>query len=140
MLFTPHLLTGAAIGLAMDDWWWIIFLSLLFHLLLDLVPHFDPNYEKTKKYYLWSSVDLLCGWILVMWITRGIFSSFVLLGMLASIFPDILTFLIISLKIRYFYKYVEFHKRIQTHWSFFGGISTQIVVVVGVIIWRFVYL
>ena len=137
MLFTPHLLAGAAIGLVADDWWWIVFLSLLFHLLFDLIPHFDPSYEKSRRYFLWSSLDLLCGWLLVMWLTKGIFTPNVLLGMLASIFPDVFSFLIVTLKLRFLNKWVEFHKKIQTDWSIFWGMAIQIVVVLVIVIWRF---
>lgn len=137
MLFTPHLLAGAAIGLVFEDWWWIIFLSLLFHLLFDLIPHFDPPYERSKKYYLWSSLDLLIGWLVVMWITNEVFSPSVLLGMLVSIFPDVLTFLVVSLRLRFLYGYVEFHKRIQTDWSLAGGMLMQLGVIAGIIYWRF---
>lgn len=137
MLFTPHILTGMAIGMAEDDWWWIIFLSLVFHVVLDMIPHADISYQKSREYYLWSCLDLLVGWIMVMWLTNGLFSTEILLGIIISILPDILSFIILKGRWQKFYWYLSWHKKIQTDWPAVWGWLSQILVVAILIWWRF---
>ncbi len=140
MLFTPHLLVGAAIGLVADDWWWIIFLSLVFHILLDIIPHYDPSYTKTKKYYLWSAGDLWIGLIGVWWLVGGKVDWKILLAIMVSILPDVWSFLVVTGKWRWWYWFVSWHKKIQFDCGLGWGMLTQFLVVVIVVLWKlFVY-
>ena len=138
MIITPHLILGAAIGAKVKHFGWIIVLGLLSHLILDRIPHWDYGKKIEKlsrdKYLkknlfivlLKMGIDGMIGLIiviLIIWQKDMInpeYLSFIIVGIFASLFPDIL---LGASKLFYVYgkfkkiskSYMDFHHKFLHH-------------------------
>ena len=133
MIITPHLLIGAAIGAKIKYLGWIIVLGLLSHFILDKIPHWDygnrafQKFKKNKSYkilfifFLQLMIDGLIGLVIVLFIVwqKNIVEPkhllFILIGILASLLPDILlgTSWLFHNKFKKFSKiWINFHEKI----------------------------
>lgn len=60
MWVITHTLSGMALGIVLGgrgvSWWAIVAAALLFHIVLDLVPHWD--YVRTDRSALWAVADV----------------------------------------------------------------------------------
>lgn len=130
MLSTTHLVSGAAIGTVASSPLEIIVYSILFHFLLDLIPHWDPNFEKNRKFFLIASIDLLVGLLLAFYLVGKQLDHMVLLAMAFSILPDVVTFFILMPKKQLGTVYVDWHKMIQNNSDDWGGILSQLIVLI----------
>lgn len=108
MIFTPHILVGAAIGAKTHNLGLIIILALAIHLIMDKLPHWDyywlgvKNFKKHKNLKLFfrdslkMAVDLTSGFLivfLILWykdILSFNYLPFILFGIFISLLPDIL--------------------------------------------------
>jgi hypothetical protein len=137
MLSTAHLLTGAAIGTVVQNPWQVVLISVILHFVWDSWPHWDPDYNKWKKrdFYLVSSLDMLIGLCLGWWTVGAGMNYLIFLGMFFSVFPDILTMVVILGKIKSLKWYIEWHKKIQNATGLkFGLVFQLMVVIVSVLI------
>lgn len=156
MVITPHLLIGAVIGAEIKHFGWIIVLGLLSHFVLDKIPHWDygkkvekiPRDKNFKKNlfveFLKIGVDGLIGLVIVVpiiWQKDMInpeYIFFILVGVLASLLPDIL---LGASKLFYIYNkfkkisksYADFHHKFLHHPKHIRkptllGLGTEIIV------------
>ncbi len=157
MILIPHIIVGAVIGAKIKHFGWIIILGLFSHLLLDKIPHWDylpkgikrlaqeRNYKGLLIVVFIIMVDGLIGLaivFLIIWQKDMINLNnlqFILVGILASIFPDII--LGIAGLVEGFFskfekittKYINFHEKVL-HCSkhirkpTLLGVSTQILI------------
>ncbi len=132
MLSTAHILTGAAVGTVVANPFLVILISIVLHFSWDAFPHWDPDYEKwpKKEWYQVASMDLLVGFLLAFYIVGNGLNLNVLLGMFASILPDIITMVIKLGKIKFLEPYITFHKKIQNIAKLKYGLIYQVIVVV----------
>lgn len=130
MLSTPHLVTGAVIGMYVDDPWQIFGLSFMMHFVLDMMPHWDPEYRKNRKWFLEASADLLFGLLLCFWLVGGQLDGGILLGMMSAILPDILTMVIILMKFKLGARFLQWHRYIQNEKLNRWGVLSQIILVI----------
>jgi len=132
MIITPHLLIGAAIGFKVKHFGWIIFLGIISHFFLDIIPHWDYEnkefkvFSKNKSYksllgfFLKIVIDSLIGLIIlffVIWqknITNSKYLLYILIGILASLLPDIISVFnkLIPNKLHILKVYETFHEEI----------------------------
>ena len=107
MIFTPHIIVGAAIGAKMHNLGLIVILGLLTHFIMDRIPHWDyswlgiKNFKKTKNFkalfsdFLKMGIDCTLGLLIVfpfLWYKNFLnfnYLPFILLGIFVSLLPDI---------------------------------------------------
>jgi hypothetical protein len=84
-----HMLTGMAVGAVIPGGFWLgIAAAVVFHLLLDLVPHWD--YTRTRKWLLFGSADVIAAAVVAFVGYRYLgFSARIVLCGLASAAPDL---------------------------------------------------
>ncbi len=152
MIITPHLLIGAAIGAKIKHFGWIIVLGILSHIILDKIPHWDyadkklEAFSQNKSYkslfglFLKIVIDGFAGLIIlsfVIWqknIINPKYLFYILIGILASLLPDILLgfakFFPNKLQILEAYKafHEKMHSPIHIKKPTLLGLSTEILV------------
>lgn len=107
MLATPHLLTGAAIGMATQNYYAAFILGVISHHILDIIPHFDTavfhmdekddHYKLTKRDWLIGIGDAIAGAVILLLIVMSMLivvgSPYnlgpILVGALGGIFTDL---------------------------------------------------
>ncbi|MFZ5559265.1 MAG: hypothetical protein ACOZAL_00505 [Patescibacteria group bacterium] len=107
MIFTPHIILGAAIGAKTHNLGLIIILGLLSHFIMDKIPHWDyswsgiKTFKKTNDFktlffdFLKIATDCIFGLLivfLVSWYRNFLnfnYLPFILFGIFISILPDI---------------------------------------------------
>jgi hypothetical protein len=108
MIFTPHIIVGAAIGAKTHNLGLIIILGLLTHFILDKVPHWDYNlpavfreFRENKKIkplisdFVKMAIDITIGLLIVFIIiwSRNLLNFnylfFISIGIIISILPDV---------------------------------------------------
>ena len=134
MIYTPHILIGAAIGAKTHNLGLIIILGLISHFIMDKIPHWDypvykyiKNFEETKSFksllplILKSTIDVFIGLAIVFvaaWYKNILdFHNiiFILLGIFFSLLPDIiLAPMVIWLSKDFSKKYIQFHEKYLT--------------------------
>lgn len=142
MILSVHILAGAAIGLNLHNWAAVFFISIFTHFLMDAIPHREYEIETIKNgiskksipALLQISLDLLIGIGLAFWFTWNHAPlSIISIGIIASIFPDFLTFLYWQTKLPLLKSIADFHcKRIHPknnkNTPLIWGIGTQIAI------------
>lgn len=117
MITTPHLLTGALIGVTLKDPIIAIPIALGSHVILDMVPHYDfPDHKKadTKKVFLYHSLDILLGISLIYYFLHDTGNlPYIFLIVFIADLPDIFTKLRFVFKNNFFKKFQELHESIQ---------------------------
>ena len=160
MILTPHILVGATIGAKIHNLGLIIILSILFHFVLDKIPHWDysalkqiKEFKKNKKIasifplFIKMAIDGLTGlliFLIALW-NKDIFSSnfwpFIFLGIFISVLPDIIlgsSIMFLPKKISKAYnnfheKYLHFkHKEKEGEITFLGLITQFLVIIICV--------
>lgn len=77
MTFTNHLMTGAAIGMAVDRPLIALPLAFLSHFVLDALPHFGTKYHERHEFHVSSlkravlAIDAILGFSLLLWLLLG---------------------------------------------------------------------
>jgi hypothetical protein len=146
MLFIVHVLIGAVIGLYFSSAFVVIPVAFLSHFFLDCIPHwglgfdnedFKKNYNAKlrKKTLLYGGIDGLVAVILIFFMFGRFSSGMLLLGCMASVFPDILSlgyFTKIKHKKKY-KKFLHFHNNIQKEAGFFIGMLIQMIIILVLI-------
>lgn len=101
MLNTPHLLTGAAIGVLTGNPIIAFFGAIASHFVLDIVPHFDPGtfhfgdeqpIKVDERDLAIGFIDLALAFFLLIWLAgvAPIIALAPALGMFGGILPDII--------------------------------------------------
>ena len=152
MIFSPHIIIGAAIGAKTQNLGLIIILGLLSHFILDKIPHWDysikgiKNFRETKNFktliinLIKIAVDGLIGLLiifLILWQKKLLDFShlpFILLGVFISILPDILWGLSGFINSNFLDAFTKLHDRIHFQKQKEGtitflGFFTQIVLI-----------
>lgn len=162
MIFTPHIIIGAAIGTKTQNLGLIIILGIAIHFILDKIPHWDypisenlRNFQKTKKIkylippFLKASIDVLSGLLIVFLIIqqKNLFDilPFIILGIIFSLLPDIInSFIFVFAKDAFFEKYFSFHikylhciEKKEGEITFFRIFSEVLTILIGIIIMIF---
>lgn len=101
MLLVVHTLTGAAIGQAIGQPWLAGAISFASHFVLDMIPHGDEHilacpdrcHTQIKKYLPIIKVDAIASVAVFIFIASNpsIFSLSVLVSIICSVLPDILS-------------------------------------------------
>jgi hypothetical protein len=103
MLLTPHILVGALLGSKIQSPWLVFIIAFISHFILDAIPHREYEIRSLKKKkinkkffidLLQVLTDLTIGMgatIFFVWHTP--YRNHALLGMIAAILPDGLTFI-----------------------------------------------
>ncbi|HPH78782.1 MAG TPA: hypothetical protein PLH65_01745 [bacterium] len=132
MLSTVHMMTGAAVGVATENWWATTIGCVVLHFLWDMLPHWDPSYKTWKKrdWHIAAAVDLLMGLGLILYVTGGYLNVYIVVGVIMSILPDLLTLAYKLLKIKLLEPLVQWHDKIQNRASGWWGLFFQVVVAV----------
>lgn len=149
MIPSTHALTGAVIGKSINNPWIIILVSLVVHFILDSFRHGDYLHEKStsKEIFKKVSLDLSIGFSIIM--AYIYFSSLnateirnISIGVLASLFPDFLTFLYLRLNFQSLKKIFDFHSAIhhtpifarEKKWDKKGLINDFILSIISIVI------
>jgi len=139
MFLTNHAALGIIIGQHISHPAWVIFLSLLSHFLLDIIPHGDSKLEsqmKLKNIILIALADLvILSLMLLILIASGtinIFNPNILLGIFFTMLPDGLQLIYFLSNKKLLVRYKQFHTDIHNYFaqkfdfSLTGGIVLQI--------------
>jgi hypothetical protein len=122
MLLTPHILVGALTGAKIQSPWFVFILAFISHFILDAIPHreYEIRSLKRKKInkkflldFLQVLTDLSIGigaTTFFVWHTP--YRNYALLGMLAAILPDGLTFIYWRTKISILRPITDFHCKV----------------------------
>jgi len=155
MIFSPHIIIGAAIGAKTQNLGLIIILGLLSHFIMDKLPHWDysvipdiKNFRQTKSIKLLiplilkSTIDVIFGLLIVLLLVwqKDIFDYlfFIIAGIFFSLLPDAVGALIFifgnnnlfnkfSILLRRFFHYPR-NKEKEGEITFLG-LFTQIVLI-----------
>lgn len=144
MLLVAHILAGAAIGYKVHNYWLVFILSFISHFIMDAIPHREYDVESLKNGlnrksfgdFLQVLTDLIIGTGLVLWLTwDSSFITYVMIGMLAAVVPDLLTFFYWQTKTPYLKALTDFHRytihpKNNKNTPLIWGISSQIIVAV----------
>lgn len=152
MVLATHALVGAAIGEKIQNPWLIIILSLAMHFVLDMFRHgeYVESFDKKASFKsTWWKVALdffAAIFIVSPLVCFGRFSTFqancIFLGVFASIFPDLLTFLYWKFHSPYLKKIYEFHSWCHKYhplsseraWTFRNAANDIIISLIAIII------
>jgi hypothetical protein len=143
MLLIIHALLGSILGIHLHSAALIIFLGILSHFLLDMIPHWDGNFDK-EHFRNYSMVNFNKR-LIYLHLAESIFTAifiyslyatfsdkFMLLGAIAAILPDLANVGYLT-RLRYkksYKKYLHFHNDIQKDTGFMFGITTQIILLI----------
>lgn len=144
MFYFIHVLAGAVIAKYFPSLWPIIILSLIFHFILDIIPHKDnltdikltrKTYNKikiTNKAFLFELADMLIGIILIVCIYFTFRSILMLIGIFFSLLPDIIKLAYITpfKNNKIFKEYMYFHSIIQLEVGWILGILIQLIIII----------
>jgi hypothetical protein len=150
MLYLVHVLAGAVVAKFFPSLIPIVILSLLSHLILDIIPHRDTLLDKklfkksykvklTKKVILFELADILVSLIIIVYLWFKFSSPLMLFGIFISLLPDAVRVLYLT-RVRdnkIFKKYMCSHSAIQTDVSWTLGILVQLIVTIILLILLF---
>lgn len=129
MIFSPHIVVGAAIGAKTQNLGLIVILGLLTHFIMDRLPHWDyswsgiKNFKKSKNLkallsdFLKMAVDCTLGLLivfLILWYKNFLnfnYLPFILVGIFVSILPDAIIGLACFLPGKFPRKYIDFNQK-----------------------------
>lgn len=132
MISSVHILSSVAIATATNDWWWSIFGPVLFHYLLDLVPHWnpDPKVWPIWKYATAAILDFSVAVLVVLWLLGWRISLMVGMAMFLGILPDLVALYGFIFPSPILDAYNKWHTNIQIHTGKWYGFASQIFVIV----------
>jgi len=141
MFYFIHVLAGAVIAKYFPSIIPIIILSIIFHFLLDIIPHRDSLFTKKvfKKSYkirfndkavLFETIKAFLTFLFIIYIQIKFKSSLMLFSIFISLLPDIVKigYLTRLRDNKIFKNYIYFHSRIQTIIPWVPGILIQLIV------------
>jgi hypothetical protein len=152
MILATHALVGAAIGEHINNPVLIIAGSFAIHYILDTLRHGEyldtMEDRKAFKDGIWKvALDLLIGFLIIFLIIfwkrpDTIQIKNILLGAVASIFPDFLTFLYWMLRYDFLKKIYKFHDWLhglsrhseKREWNLKNGVNDIIVSIISIIL------
>lgn len=121
MIFTTHILSGAALGANVQNSWAVAILSIVLHFLLDTLPHGDYFNKKSSLREFWKAiVDIAISLTLVIGMInccrqigdanalRNIF-----IGIFFSLLPDGTTFMYCHLGMNFLKPVKDFHEKLH---------------------------
>ena len=147
MILISHLVIGAIIATKINSIPLIIFLAILSHYFLDMIPHVEylkiladdgkKNYsENPKLAFLKVTIDAIIGILLITLIQRITNTNFLMLaiGGFFGIFPDVLTIMLVLFpNNKILQKHHLFHHKVhfleEKKYPLYLRISTQVFVV-----------
>ena len=152
MFLVIHTLLGFMIGLFLPFWLLVFLISFASHFLLDIIPHWDGEFNQ-KNFYSFGKVDITKSrfFLTVFDLIASFTFAFVLyqfypfklavLGFFASILPDLLSlgYFTPLKKNRIYIDYLKFHSRIQNETSKWVGILFQVLIFIFLLIILLVY-
>jgi len=145
MILSSHMAMGAVIGAKFNNPWLIVVLGVIFHYVLDIIPHDEYDIEdmkagKVNRGFLLSSfkvlIDLSVGLGVGIYIYSVSGASFlnIILAMFFSLLPDLFTLVSFFYKSKFltglnkFHQFLHFYKyRKVPYWI---RVSTQILVII----------
>ncbi|MBU0648015.1 hypothetical protein KJ855_02445 [Patescibacteria group bacterium] len=137
MLSTIHIISGATLGVLATGSGELFFWSVILHFVLDIVPHNDFSFARSRKYFIWASIDMLLGLLLAFYLVGDRIDYMVILGIGFSILPDIVNFVIMAGRISPLKFYVNWHRGIQNRKKDWWGYLTGLIVI-GICIYALV--
>ena len=125
MILTTHALAGAVIGKNISQPWIIITLSIIIHFIMDTFRHgeyvelFSKN-TSIKKSGWKIALDIFIGFSflsLLFGLDQKDVTSItnVIIGIIASVFPDFVTFLYWKFRWKFLKRYYDFHSWIHKY-------------------------
>lgn len=120
MLLTPHILIGALIGFKIQNPWLVFILAIISHFILDAIPHREYDIKalrrkKIDKQFIIELFQVITD--LVIGVSTTIFfvwhspsRNSAILGMMAAVIPDGITFLYWRTKFPIFKTITDFHR------------------------------
>lgn len=148
MIISAHLISGGVIGEAVGSPFTAFFAGLLFHFVLDAIPHYDNVLENdrwTKKQVIFTSLDLILALVLFIALKPDIsISNPFCWGAFGGLFPDLIDNVPVIrdhlLQNKIIQKYHIFHE--ATHIirkpGIFFGLLTQVAVIAIFVVLHFV--
>ncbi len=120
MLFTPHILTGAAIGSQIPSFGVVFVLSIISHFCLDLFPHWqytegEAFKDKLGKRFVVEALRVAMDTAFVFALLFFFFDSkpdfkYMIFGGLIAVMPDILLFVSWKINLKILKKISHFHE------------------------------
>jgi hypothetical protein len=151
MFYIVHILAGAVIARFFPGIIPIIILGIVFHFLIDMIPHRDTLFRKDKflKTYkvditaskvLFEFADIIPSLFLIAFLWLHFQSPLMMFSIFISILPDISRIgYVLGLKDnKIFIKYLAFHSKIQTDLPWIPGLLTQLIASIILIILLFI--
>ena len=140
MFLFIHVLLGTLVGISFSSAAIVFLLGFLSHFLLDVIPHWDNNFDIASfKKYFHVRIDkllvfiVLADWLFSIFLIFLLYDYFstglVIIGAFGAILPDALKigyFTPLRNK-RWFRKHLLFHAHIQKDVGLAPGIATQLV-------------
>lgn len=133
MISSVHLLSSAAIANTTSGWWWAIFGPIVFHYVLDVIPHWNPDLKKwsISKYVMVAVIDFGLAVLVILWLLDWQISLMMGVVMLFGILPDLVALFGFLFPNRFLDIYNKWHTNIQIHtYSLFGFLSQAVVLLV----------
>ena len=122
MLLTTHALVGAALGKRVSNPWLLIIIALPLHFFLDCFRHGEYLDRKSTFANTWWKValDILIGFTIIFGYIFFSHPTFlvarnIIIGTLASMFPDLLTVLYWKLNFKFLEKPFKFHEWVHPY-------------------------
>lgn len=150
MLETPHVIVGAAIAAKVGNPFLAIPLAFTSHLLLDMVPHWNPHLNTELRTH--GSLTRQTKTIIVADSTVATLSAFaiastagsdtmlfitILLGGFSAALPDLLEapYYLLHYKAKWMKTYIKWQKSIQRDAEFVPGVLTQLAALFAALWW-----
>ncbi|MDP2946651.1 MAG: hypothetical protein Q8N88_00915 [Nanoarchaeota archaeon] len=141
MFYVVHTLLGGLIGLRLNSLTLIILIAFISHFIIDNIPHWGIGFDKNnfknnyqvnfnRKLLFIGAIDGIIAIFLLIFMYDKFNSSHLIIGSMASIFPDILSagYLTKFKHKKKYKKFLQFHSNIQRDAGVFFGIITQIII------------
>ena len=152
MFLLIHVLLGALIGLKFNSLTIIVVIGILSHFIIDMIPHWDGNFNKNKFYlfgiadldkerlYL-SIFDIILSVSLLLFLYQYLDSWVVIFAALMAVSPDIanLAYLTKLKRNKHYLGFLKFHSKIQRDTGIKKGLIIQMIFAIILIILLFIF-
>lgn len=150
MLETPHVFVGAAIATKIPNPWVAIPLAFMSHFALEMVPHWNPHLNtETEKYgHITKRSTIVTAADSTFALLSGSFIAYqslpdwkhaltIFFACFASILPDLMEcpYFFLNIKWKIIEKWISFQKSIQNDVAIIPGVFTQLLTIIGAILW-----
>jgi len=153
MLAIIHALMGGFIGEEFHSVLFIILASFVLHFIMDMLPHWDANFDR-KKFHasgeppqlsrfakVWFITDMLIALILIISLYQIFDNKKIILGAFIGILPDLMS-LGYKTKLRNnkrYAKFVKFHSKIQGETNWQKSLISQAIIIAIIISLFFIF-